>query len=116
MLLMIMGVLSRPFSLIGLVCKANKYNITVKIAFFLLCLCAFSLALLVVSSKSQYSFPNLFVKTIIKLFISYCLFTPFEQLFLYMKDGIKRGSVKLSIVITYIVFCIFIVFLNATMK
>lgn len=113
---MIMGVLSRPFSLLVLAHREKKRNFKNILIAFMLCICAFPLAFLFVSSMFRYSFPNLLVKTIAKLFISYCLFTPFEQLYLYLRVGIKKDDVKLSRIILYMFFCVFAVFLNSLMK
>lgn len=74
------------------------------------------MAFMILSAKYEYSFPNLFVKTMAELFIAYCLFTPFEQLYLYMRGGIKNGGIKLFTIIAYVVSCVFVVILDAMIK
>lgn len=115
-LLMIMGVLSRPFSLLVLVYREKKCNFKYILIALFLCMCSFALAFVVVSSMFRYSFPNLLVKTMAKIFVSYCLFTPFEQFYLYLKDGIKKDDVKFTRIILYLIFCFFAIFLNSVMK
>lgn len=115
-LLLIMGVLSRPFSLIGLILKEKRHTLKDVCVTIFLCLCSFAMAFMILSAKYEYSFPNLFVETMAELFIAYCLFTPFEQLYLYMRGGIKNGGIKLSTIIAYVVSCVFVVILDAMIK
>ena len=115
-LLLIMGVLSRPFSLIGLILKEKRHTLKDVCVTIFLCVCSLALAFMILSANSEYSFPNLFVKTMAELFIAYCLFSPFEQLYLYMRGGIKNGGIKLSTIIAYVVSCVFVVILDAMIK
>ena len=116
-----MGVLSRPFLVIYDVLRVKKYKNKINTHFvfvlFLVLLVAFGCAFFIVARfNNEISIPNLVVKTVIKLFYSFCLFSPFCDFYAYIRVGVKRNNIKITVFFAYILLCLIAVFINDNLK
>lgn len=111
-LLVVLGILARPFQLVFLWRKQATKNILDLILLLLLLLGVFIVSLIVVRYFYSDTLPNLIVRTCARLFISFLLFSPFCYFFEYLRLGIKRGKLDLKRVLFFILLCVFMLLLN----
>lgn len=110
-LLISMGVLSRPFFLAYL-CAKKKRNFFVIFCLLLALVVDYIIAYFIVSFFYNDVFLNQVVKTFASLFYSFCIFTPFLELYNYLKICVINNKVNLSKFLALLILCALMIAFN----